>query len=78
MLSDRLKGVILRELALPEFPMDEKSVANQVPGWDSLSHVRVMAAIEKEYSIRLKTLEVLRLKNLGDLQALVDRKAAGK
>jgi hypothetical protein len=28
------------------------------------------------YGIRFKTMEVLRLKNVGDLQALIDRKAS--
>jgi hypothetical protein len=37
-------------------------------------------AQEQEYGIRFRTMEVLRLRNLGQLQALVDRKLveAGK
>ena len=76
MISPRLKQVILGELGLDDFPMDEATTAPQVPGWDSLSHVRVLAAVEKEFGVRFRSLEVLRLKNVGDLQALVDRKLA--
>ncbi len=74
MISDRLKGVILRELRLPAFDLEDSTRANQVPGWDSLSHVRIIAAIEAEYRVRFRTLEVIRLKNIGELQSLVDRK----
>ncbi len=74
MISDRLKGVILKELELDDFPLADDTTANTVPGWDSLSHVRILTAVEAEYGIRFRTLEVLRLRNVGDLQALVDGK----
>ncbi len=74
MISQRLKQVILKELALDDADLTDATTANQVPGWDSLSHVRVLCAVEKEYGIRLRTLEVLRLQSIGDLQKLVDKK----
>jgi acyl carrier protein len=74
MVSDRLKRVILKELGLDDFDLQDDTLATAVPGWDSLSHVRVLVAVEKEYGVRLKALEVLRLKNVGDLQKLVDAK----
>ena len=76
MISQRLKKVILGELELDEFDITDETTAPQVPGWDSLSHVRILCAIEKEYGIHFRSLEVLRLKNVDELQALVDRKAA--
>lgn len=75
MISDRLKNAILRELDLDDFDIVESTTANMVPGWDSLSHIRILTAIEAEYGIRFKTLEVLRLRNVGDLQALADKKS---
>ena len=74
MLTDKLKSIILKELELDEFPIDETTTAPMVPGWDSLRHIRVLCAIEEAYGIRFKTLEVLRLKNVGGLQSLVDDK----
>lgn len=74
MISERLKKVILGQLKLKEFDLREETHAYEVPGWDSLSHISVLVAVEKEYSIRFKTIEVLRLKNLGDLQRLIDAK----
>jgi acyl carrier protein len=73
-ISGKLKNVILRELDLDEFEIAETTTANMVPGWDSLSHIRIITAIEAEYGVRFKTLEVLRLRNVGDLQILLDTK----
>ena len=74
MIEPRLKNVILRQLNLEDFEINEATIAPQVPGWDSLTHVQVLAAVEKEFAVRFRSLEVLRLKNVGDLQTLVTRK----
>lgn len=74
MVSDRLKNVILRELELDDFEIDDSTTANMVPGWDSLRHIRIITAIEAEYGVRFKTVEVLRVRNVGDLQALLEKR----
>ena len=76
MISDRFKLVILKELHLDEYEIKDETLANQVPGWDSLNHINVILAIEKEYGIRFKGIEVLECKNIGDLQKLCDSKTA--
>lgn len=74
MISDELKKIILTTLKLEDFDLKDETIAPQVPGWDSLNHVNVILAVEKHYNIRFKNLEVLRLKNVGELQKLVDSK----
>lgn len=74
MISDRLKQTILKELNLDNFDFNENTTADQVPGWDSLSHLNVILAIEKEFNIRFKPYELLKLKNIGELQSLINQK----
>jgi acyl carrier protein len=74
MISDRLKGVILTVLGLPEFNFQDDTTANMVPKWDSLSHLSVITAIEAEYAVKFRATEILKLKTIGDLQKLVDSK----
>jgi acyl carrier protein len=74
MISDKFKKVILKELELDDFDFQDSTLANQVPGWDSLRHINIILALEEDYGIRLKSLEVLKCKNLGDFQALIDSK----
>jgi acyl carrier protein len=75
MISIELKKAILDALNLDDWEFDEQTVASQVPGWDSLSHVNVILAVEKRFKVRFSNLEVLKLKTVGDLQRLVDAKA---
>ena len=74
MISERLKKVILKTLELKEFELRDETCAYQVPGWDSLNHIIVILAVEKEYGIRFKLPEILRLNNLGDMQTFIDKK----
>lgn len=59
MISEKMKSAILRQLKLQDYDMQDDTKANQVPGWDSLNHINVIVAIEKEYGIKLKSFEVL-------------------
>lgn len=75
MVSERLKKVILEELDLTDYELQPSTTADTVPGWDSLSHARIIAAVEREFDVEFAVMDLLRLKNVGDLQALVDRKS---
>jgi acyl carrier protein len=76
MISDQLKRVITTELNLEDYQLTEATTAPEVPGWDSLSHVRILCAVEKEFKVRFGNLEIIRLKSVGDLQTLVNRKVS--
>jgi acyl carrier protein len=58
--------------------MDDDSInvtpqlsAKDVDGWDSLSHIRLLMTIEKEFKFKFSTSEVGKLQTVGDLAALV-------
>ena len=78
MISNELKTVILKALKLQDWNISEVTVADDVPGWDSLSHVNVILAVEKHFGVHFKSREVLTLKSVGDLQRLVDLKLQDK
>jgi acyl carrier protein len=78
MISDELKRVILAVLELDEWEIGDETIAAQIPGWDSLKHVSVIIAVEEHFNIRFNNIEILRLKNVGDLQHLVDVKIQKK
>ncbi|NCS87320.1 MAG: acyl carrier protein [Ignavibacteria bacterium CG_4_9_14_3_um_filter_36_18] len=75
MISEKLINVIKKELKLNDgFELKPEMTANQVPGWDSLNHINIIVAIEKEFAVKFKGLEILKAKNIGDLQKLIDSK----
>ena len=76
MITDELKNVLLRALRLDDWDIRDETKASELPGWDSLSHINVIMAVEERFHIRFKTSEVLKLKSIGDLQRLVTAKVA--
>jgi acyl carrier protein len=74
MISDKLKSVILKELRLDDYEIKDETQLYQIPGWDSLNHINIIIAIEQEYKVRFKSLEIVNCKNISDLQKLCDSK----
>lgn len=48
--------------------------ADDVDGWDSMAHIRLVLLVEKEFSVKFSAGEIGKLKNAGDLAALVQQK----
>jgi acyl carrier protein len=50
--------------------------ASDVDEWDSLRHIRLVAAIEKKYGLSFSAAEIGRLKNVGQFVSLIEAKSA--
>jgi len=50
--------------------------ANDVDGWDSLSHVNLITAIEAKFNLRFSQKELLSQRNVGNLIDDIERKIA--
>jgi acyl carrier protein len=53
-----------------------QTTANDVEGWDSLSHVNLVTTVEAQFNIRFTQKELLKQRNVGDLAADIERKTA--
>jgi acyl carrier protein len=51
-----------------------KLSADDVDGWDSLTHIRLILTIEKAFKIKFSTSEIVKLENVGDMVALIQGK----
>jgi acyl carrier protein len=45
--------------------------ANDVEGWDSLTHIRLIMSVEKAFKIKFSTSQVRKLENVGNLVSLI-------
>ncbi len=43
---------------------------NNVEGWDSLGHLRLMMAVEKEFGVKFTTEQVVGIERVGDIIAI--------
>ncbi len=50
------------------------TTADDIEDWDSLSHVRLVVAIEKHFSIKFAFGELQALKNVGEMLDLIQEK----
>lgn len=70
----RLNKVFRKVFGDPALVVLEESTAADVAGWDSLSHVNLVLAVEDEFGVRFTQRETLGFRNVGDLAACVARK----
>ncbi|MDR0682309.1 MAG: acyl carrier protein [Dysgonamonadaceae bacterium] len=47
--------------------LTEKSTANDIDEWDSLTHIQLVVAIEKKFNIKFTSLEILTWNNIGEV-----------
>lgn len=59
----------------PTLVIGPESDAESMPGYDSLAHIDIVTAIEKEFAIQLDFKELVALRTVGDMIALVAKKA---
>jgi acyl carrier protein len=76
LVHDKLTSVFRKTLFQPTLELQEGLTAADVDGWDSLSHINLIVAIEKEFRIKITTREVRSMKNVGDLIRVIEGKGA--
>jgi acyl carrier protein len=48
--------------------------AADIEEWDSLTHIRLILSVEKEFGVKFSAAEVGNLKNVGDFLSLIESK----
>jgi acyl carrier protein len=54
--------------------LSDSTQATDIPGWDSLNHLKLLVALEARYKIRFDIGDLEDLNNMGELIDLVGRK----
>ncbi len=73
-ILERITGVVRDVLEDDAIVLKESTVASDVPGWDSLSHVEIIVAVEKQFKIRFTSKEIQTFKNVGVMCELIAAK----
>ncbi len=71
---EKLNGIFRTVFDNDEINIRPETTAGDVDGWDSLSHVNLILAVEKGFGIRFTQRELLTFKNVGDLLQSIDSK----
>lgn len=71
---DTLTQVFRQVFDDPSIALTPTTTADEVEGWDSLSHINLIMAVENRFKIRFNQKEVSSFKNVGDLARCVESK----
>ncbi|HZY54204.1 MAG TPA: acyl carrier protein [Reyranella sp.] len=73
----RLTEVFQETFDDPGLELSDSMTAADVDEWDSLQHIVLVLAVEREFRIRLNPAEVGKLENVGRMIDLLQVKAGG-
>ena len=51
-----------------------ETTADDIEDWDSLEHIRLIAAVEEEFGVRFKMGEVSTMKNVGEMAEIIQKR----
>lgn len=75
-IKERLTMVFRQVFDDPLIELTPEMTADDVDGWDSLSHVNLLIAVELEFGIEFKQNEIQRFANVGELMQCIETKLA--
>jgi acyl carrier protein len=72
----RLTNVFRNVFGNESVSLSRATTARDVDGWDSLMHINLIVAIEREFKMRFTTREIAGLQNVGELMDVLTRKSS--
>ena len=72
-ILDKVADIVGQVVGVDRLTLSPLTSAADVDGWDSLTHVQIMVAVERAFGVRFRTGDMASLANVGEL---VDRIAA--
>lgn len=66
-IFEKLNEIFVDVLDLNEVKLTDETSANDIEEWDSLSHIQLIVAIEKEFKVKFTSKEIMSWKNVGEM-----------
>ena len=73
-LFDRVQDIFRDIFDEDDMVIEDKTSSDDVADWDSLNHINLVSAIEKEFEIRFALGELMELKDVGAMIDLIGEK----
>ena len=55
--------------------VNPKTTANDIEDWDSLEHITLISAVEREFKMKFKMGEISSMKNVGEMASIIAQRA---
>ena len=73
-ILNKIKEIFTDVFAGENISLNENTNANDIEGWDSLTHITILEAVQDEYGITFGLDEIIEMKNVGDMIEAIIRK----
>ena len=70
----KLQEIFMDVFADENISLNENTNANDIEGWDSLTHITILEAVQDEYGITFELDEIIEMQNVGDMIDAIARK----
>lgn len=70
-INERLNKVFRKVFDDDSIIVTRKTTANDIDDWDSLEHIRLVGAVEREFKIKFTMKEVSSMKNVGEMMDII-------
>lgn len=71
---EKIEVIVAASVNHHEFTMTEVTTPEDVRAWDSLANAMIITAIEQEFDIKFKFMEMSSWKSVGDLADIIIKK----
>lgn len=75
-IKSKLKVIFETIFQQPGIEITEDLTADKVARWDSLTHLTMIAEVEQQFGVKFKLKELVNMKNVGELIALLQAKTS--
>lgn len=72
-ILNKINHVFHDILGHKNFSLSNNTSANDVEGWDSITHIMIISEIEKEFDIKFKLMDLMNMDNVGDLINIITK-----
>ncbi len=66
-IIEKVNTAFVNVLAHSNFELTDETTANDVDGWESITHMMIISEIEKLFNIKFKLMDLMNMNNVGDL-----------
>ncbi len=73
-IYERLTELFRELFADDSIALRPEMTAEDIEGWDSFNHLSIIVAVETRFGVKMKTAEIEKLSNVGELVAAIERK----
>lgn len=74
-INERLNQVFQDVFDDEDIEVTRETTADDIEDWDSLEHIRLIAAVEREFGIKFTMKEVSAMKNVGEMMDIIEERA---